>query len=67
MNRMRNEFERAVDLLLPTDPVKNKNKRGYAQISYASTPRTAGKVKGREKGKWGKKASLKPKTGDDWC
>ena len=46
---MRNEFERAVAFLLPTDPVKNKKKRGHAQISYVSTPRMAGKVKGIEK------------------
>ena len=38
-----NEFEREGDFLLPTDPVKNKKKRVYAQISYVSTPRTGGK------------------------
>ena len=48
-NGMINEFEKAVAFLLPTDPVKNKKKRGHAQISYVSTPRTAVKVKGREK------------------
>ena len=55
--------KRAVYFLLPTDPVKNKKKRGNAHISYVSTPRTTGKGKGREKGKWGKKASFKPRTG----
>ena len=63
-NGMINEFERAVDFLLPTDPVKNKKKRGHVQISYVSTPRTDGKGKGkvREKGKWGKKAYSKHST-----
>ena len=51
VNGMRNYFERAVDFLLPTEPEKNRKKRGHANISYVSTPRTAGKGKGREKGK----------------
>ena len=49
VNVMRNEFEMEVAFLLQTDPVKNKKKRGHAHISYISTPRTAGKVKGIEK------------------
>ena len=51
VNRIRNESKKAVYLLLPTDPVNNKKKRGHTQIYYVSTPRTAGKGKGREKGK----------------
>ena len=51
---MINEFERAVAFLLPTEPVKNNKKRGYAQISYVSTSRKAGKGKVRKKGKLGK-------------
>ena len=63
MNGTINEFEREGDFLLPTDPVKNKKKRVYAQISYVSTPRKAGKGKGREKVNWEKKASFKLITG----
>ena len=62
MNGTRNEYKRAVSFILPTDPVNNKKKRGHAQISYISTPRTDGKGKGREKGKYVKKDSLKPST-----
>ena len=60
---MRNESEREVDFLLPTDPVKNNKKRVYAYIYHVSTPITDGKGKGREKGKWVNKASLKTSTG----
>ena len=56
---MINEFERAVAILLPTDPVKNKKKRGHAHSYYVSTPRTTDKGTGIEKGKWVKKASFK--------
>ena len=38
-----NEFERAVDLILPTEPVRSKKKRGHDHIYYVSTPRTDGK------------------------
>ena len=62
MNGMRNYFESAVALILSTDPVKNIKKRGHDQIFYVSTPNTAGKVKGREKGKWVKKALFKSRT-----
>ena len=61
---MRNEFKRSVAFLLPTDPVKNKKNRVSDQISYVSNPSTAGKGKGIEKWKWGKKASFKPVTGN---
>ena len=62
VNGMRNEFKRIVAFLLPTDPAKNKKKRGHPQISHVSIPRTAGKGKVREKGKWVNKALLKPST-----
>ena len=62
VNGMINEFEREVDFLLPTDPVRNNKKRGNAHIYYVYTSRTAGKGKGREKGKWVKKALFKPST-----
>ena len=61
---MRNEFERAVAFLLPTDPVKNNKKRGHDQIYYVSTPRTAGKGKKREMGKEG---LVKTHNREDWC
>ena len=32
VNGTRNEFKREVDLILPTEPVKNKKKKGHAQI-----------------------------------
>ena len=63
---MRKKFEREVSFFLPPNPVNNKKKSGHAHISYVSTPSTAGKGKGREKGKWRNKALLKPsirKTG----
>ena len=62
VNGMINEFERAVAFLLPTDTVNNKKKRGHAHISYVSTPRTAGKGKGRKKGKWVNKCLFKSST-----
>ena len=62
VNRMRKESRGSVPFLLPTDAVKNKKKKVHAHISYVSTPRAAGKGKGREKGECGKKASLKPST-----
>ena len=62
VNGTRNQFKRAVAFLLPNEPVRNKKNRGHAQISYVSTPRTPGRGKGKEKGKWGKKASFKPIT-----
>ena len=65
VNGMRNEFEREVAFLLPTDPAKNKNKRRHAQISYVSTPRTA--IKGREKGKLGKEGLVQTQHLEDWC
>ena len=51
VNGTRNELEREVAFLLPPEPVNNKKKRGHAQISYISTPRTDGKDKGRVNGK----------------
>ena len=45
VNGMRNDFERVVDFLLTTDPIKNKKMRVNAHISYVSTLRTAGKRK----------------------
>ena len=59
VDRIINEFERSVSFLLPTDPVKNKKKRGHVHICYVSAHRTAGKGKGIGQGKWGKKASFK--------
>ena len=47
VNGISNEFERGITLILPTDRVKNKKNRVHAQISYASTPRTSDKDKGR--------------------
>ena len=44
--------------------MKNKKKRGHAHISYVYTPRMAGKGKVIEQGKWGKRASFKPSTGN---
>ena len=44
--------------------MKNKKKRGHAHISYVYTPRMAGKGKVIEQGKWVKKASFKPRTGN---
>ena len=64
MNVIRNELKRAVDLILTTNPANNKKKRGHAHISHVSTPRTYGKGKGTEKGKWWKKTSFKPSTGN---
>ena len=63
VNRMINEFERAVAFLLPTDPVKNKKNRVHDRVYYVSAPSTDGKDKGREKGKWVNKALFKPRTG----
>ena len=47
MNGTRNEYERVVSFILPTDPVNNKNNRGHAHIYYVSTSSTASKSKGR--------------------
>ena len=57
-----NESKREVAFLLPTDPVKNKKKRGHVHIYYVFTPSKSGKGKGRENGKWGNKALFKPGT-----
>ena len=64
---MRNQFEKAVTHLLPTDPVKSKKKRTNADISAVadvgsanSTPVDVNRRKGKQKGK---KVGFKPTVG----
>ena len=59
---MRNDFERAVDFLLPTEPVKKGRKRDAATISSVGSGSTLATGK-RGRGKGGKKKSFKISKG----
>ena len=59
---MRNNFERAVAFLLPTDPVKGKKKRVAAEISAINGG--SSKETGNEKGGAKKKVSFKKNVGE---
>ena len=60
---MRNQFEKAVTHLLPTDPVKSKKKRTNADISSVADVGSAKFTPGRKGKQKGKKVGFKPTVG----